>query len=487
MRARSIVLLVIALAFAADPVVGLFSRSSAPRTADADLLRQRAVPLDMAAPYAAEAYRFLDGAVRQASIVQLGESIHVTAEFPHARLPLIRYLHEQMSFDVLALEGSLTQAWLAQEYLYGATDDGPARITRAQQLAWFKLWNTREMADVMAYVDATRGTAQPLYLTSFDVQTGASAEFGMQPAVLDALYDSLAAFDVPTAGGLSRNDFVTALSPVVQCAIGSPDGLGPAKGPALQSIQQLETWIAQIRPTLKTKRPPAHVAALDLIPDNLRDHVDLCEHATQWQRRRDELNADNALVLRANVSSSHKVILWAHHSHVAYNSTGGRLPSMGQHLRDRIGEDVYTVGLFAGHGRFLDVAPLSVHELPPLRGVGIERLLDAVERRSYFVDLRSLPIDDPSAGWMITQSSRMEGRRTTSAVLAKDFDAAIYIAHVSPGSDMMPRGAIMVLQVFGVLVDHLLGATIIVIALVLSIVRWIHLRVVRRKERRSTR
>jgi hypothetical protein len=88
---------------------------------------------------------------------------------------------------------------------------------------------------------------------------------------------------------------------------------------------------------------------------------------------------------------------------------------------------------------------------------------------------------------MITQSSRMEGRRTTSAVLAKDFDAAIYIAHVSPGSDMMPRGAIMVLQVFGVLVDHLLGATIIVIALVLSIVRWIHLRVVRRKERRSTR
>jgi len=81
----------------------------------------------------------------------------------------------------------------------------------------------------------------------------------------------------------------------------------------------------------------------------------------------------------------------------------------------------------------------------------------------------------------------MEGRRTTSAVLAKDFDAAIYIAHVSPGSDMMPRGAIMVLQVFGVLVDHLLGATIIVIALVLSIVRWIHLRVVRRKERRSTR
>jgi erythromycin esterase len=454
--------LTLVVAAAAELTISLFPLSYAPRLTDRAHLVKAAVPIDFGAAYAANSFGFLNEAVGDASIVELGESIHVTAEFPRARLRLVQYLHEALGFDVLALEGSLTQAWLAQEHLYRSQEPVGRRVERAQQLAWFKLWNTVEMRELMAYVDASRATAAPLYLASFDVQTGASAEFGMRPSVLEALADALEAFGTaPPDLHLTRRDLSARLAPVVRCPIGTSVGLGAAKQPALAAIDALQRWIEHIAPSVKQERPAAHLAALRLIPDNLRDHVTLCEHASTWQRTRDELNAENALVLRDEVSATHKIILWAHHSHVSYNSIGDRTPSMGQHVRERVGRSVYTIGLFAGGGRFLDVAPLSVHDLPPVNKVGVERLLASVGEPSYFINLLTLPTDDASAGWLVPQRSRMEGRWTRSTVLARDFDGAIYLQSVSPGTGMVADGPMLVLRVFGFFVEHVLSTAIV--------------------------
>jgi erythromycin esterase-like protein len=454
--------LILVVATAADLTSSTLPLTSAVRQSDRAQLTKAAVPIDFDAPYATGSFGFLNEAVGEASIVELGESIHVTAEFPRARLRIVRYLHEVSGFDVLALEGSLTQAWLAQEYLYRSKEPVAARVERAQQLAWFKLWNTVEMRELMAYVDAARATTTPLYLASFDVQTGASAEFGMQPSVLDALANALEAFGTAPADlHLTRRELTASLTPVVQCPIGSSVGLGVARQPALAAIDALQRWIERITPAVERERPAAHLAALRLIPDNLRDHLTLCEHAATWQRTRDELNAENALVLRDRVSASHRIILWAHHSHVCYNSAGAQTPSMGQHIRERVGRSVYTIGLFAGGGRFLDVAPLSVHDLPGVNNVGVERLLSSVGQPSYFVDLLRLPTDDVSAGWLVPQSSRMESRWTRSTVLARDFDGAIFIQRVSPGTGMIADGPMFVLRVFGFFVQHVVGTAIV--------------------------
>jgi len=477
LRSRTASIAILAVGVASEFVVGLVPLSSKPRRVDVDAIAEQAVAVDVSSPYTPGAYSFLERPIREASIVQLGESIHVTAEFPRARLQLIRYLHEQMGFDVLALEGSLTQAWLAQEHLYRSSDPPDRRIDHAQRLGWFKLWNTAEMRELMAYVELSRRTPRPLYLTSFDVQTGASAEFGMGQGVLSALVDGLGSFGTPAAVHATKNELVAALAPIVQCPIGDPAGLGSASAPAASAIDAIKTWIDVITPAVTRERPAAHLAALRLIPDNLRDHAALCEHATSWQKTRDELNADNALQLREQVSAAHKIILWAHHSHVGYNASGARIPSMGQHVRERVGPGVYTVGLFAGGGHFLDVAPLSVHRLPALNKVGVERMLDAVGKQSYFVDLRSLPTADPTAGWLVPMASRMEGRWTRSAVLARDFDGALYVREVHPGTGMVPDGAFAVLRVFGFFVDHLIATALVVFAslvrLVMGLVRFV--------------
>jgi erythromycin esterase len=475
---RTLALAALPIAIAADAAVGLIPGSSPPRPSDVEAIAARSRTVDVRAPHAASTLDFLSTAAGSASIVALGESLHVTAEFPLARLAIVRFLHERLGFDLLALEGSETQTWLAEEYLYRTPPGTDGRLARAQQMAWFKLWNTSQMRELLAYVDASQRTPHPLYLASFDVQTGASAEFALTPAVLTSLLDRLESFG-PLEGPLTRSGLASALAPVVQCQIGASGGLGPAKGPALTAIEAVRRSIEAISPAVARERPAAHVAALRLIPDNLADHVELCEHATTWQQTRDELNAANALMLRDQVSASHKIIHWAHHSHVFSNTPGSRIRSMGQHLRGRIGRELYTIGLFAGGGRFVDVAPLSVHELPALNKVGVERLLDAVGAASYFVDVSTLPTGDSAAGWLVPQSSRMEGRWTRSTVLARDFDGALYIRKVTPGTGMVPDRAFIVLQLFGLAVDHPLPAA----TGILLVVTWAAVAVTRRVRR----
>src|SRR6185437_3411288 len=69
-------------------------------------------PVNWQKPYSAANYDFLGALSDGKSVIQLGESIHMTDEFPRVRLQFIRYLHEQKGFDVLAFEGSWVQAWL---------------------------------------------------------------------------------------------------------------------------------------------------------------------------------------------------------------------------------------------------------------------------------------------------------------------------------------------------------------------------------------
>jgi erythromycin esterase len=466
-RRRAVLAIVFGGAALIDLAVGWTSCSSAPRSEDVAILSARAASLDLDTPYAMEDYRFLDAAVGSASVVQLGESLHITAEFPRARLRVVQYLHEQLGFDTLALEGSLTQTWLAQEQLYRSTD--PQRITRAQEIAWFVLWRTPAMREVMAYVDSTKSTPHPLYLTSFDVQVGMSAAYRGQPGIVTDLVEALRVYGPPP-------DFVR--EPELRRGLAAVVGCAGDRDAAAKAVGDLEAWIKTIH-----VQPAEHASALGMIPDNLRDNLELCAHAARWQEVRDDINARNVVKIRDHLSPSHKIIAWAHHSHVAYNSTGKHVPSMGQHLHDLLGRGLYTIGLFAGTGRVIDGSVIGERNLSAISKVGVERMLGAVDRAAYFIDVSRLPTNDAAAGWLVEQTSRFETLSNRPTVLAHDFDGAIYIARVHPSPFDDSFAVRWLLRIWGFAIEHAIAVAIVVLAGVgfgaRAIVRWL-LRVARR-------
>src|SRR5262249_62041626 len=113
-------------------------------------------------------------------------------ELPRIRVRFVRYLHEQLGFEALALEGSLAQSWIAMEHLYRTKD-----VDDAQAIAWFPLWHTAAMRELMAYVAETQATPHPLYLTSFDEEIGASAAHEGDEGVVIALFEALRAYAPP--------------------------------------------------------------------------------------------------------------------------------------------------------------------------------------------------------------------------------------------------------------------------------------------------
>jgi hypothetical protein len=108
--------------------------------------------------------QFLKPLLEGKRIVLLGEAAHGVAESNWAKVRLIKFLHEQMGFDVVAFESSFDQCYDADKLIGKLTPhDVMARCL-------FPLWHTREVDGLFDYMAAARKTATPLALAGFDIQ-----------------------------------------------------------------------------------------------------------------------------------------------------------------------------------------------------------------------------------------------------------------------------------------------------------------------------
>lgn len=426
--------------------------------------------IDLAALYRAADYAFLAPALAERSVVQLGEAVHMTRELPAARLPFVRYLHEVRGFDVLALEGSAVDAWLAMEFLR-RSDGGDEAVRKSQQMAWFGLWQTDAMHALMRYVADTRRTPRPLYLTSFDVQVGSGRAYGS--AVVPALVGALRAYGVaPPTGDPAA--WAAALQPMFNCRATGFPATARARTDAERAADQFADWVAVIRPRIAAAADGArHAAALAMLPDVVRANIALCAaaHAVggdaglrAYQVTRDSLSAEVGRDLVESIGAGAGVITWAHHSHLNYNSAGANPVSFGQRLRASLGTRVYTIGFFAGEGRAYAVDdaalfPLAIRRLCARTRFGVETLLDQAGRRlqagAYFVDFGSLDArESGNAPWLMPTSSRIERCARYTFTPARDFDAAVFVRRVSaPVEWLLPRPLAWVPHVLGLWLD----------------------------------
>jgi erythromycin esterase len=393
--------------------------------------------LDWDKPYDAGKLAFLKSSIGDRTMVQLGESIHLTDEFPRARLPIVRYLHEEMGFDVLAMEGSEVDTWLAQDSLYKSSDAMPKKALDAQRMAWFGIWQTEAMTEVMKYVAGTMETARPLYLTSFDIQPGSGYGFrsnGMN--ALDRFFKAVSAY-APPPDGEAFARWSAAFQPFLdRCYVATAARTEPQRKAMDEALAELSVWL---RGASSQVRPAVHGRALYAVIASLRGTFELCgvapTHpfgAQSYQRERDRENALNALTIQNQVSQSGKVILWAHHSHVNQGTLGNNVPSMGQSLAETLGKRLYTIGLFAEDGEAMpsqNVRSMTAKALPTVSGFEVEGALGKLAAFDYFLDLSS-----PSLPEVVHRAAttRVETEGARKFVLDRDFSAAIVVHRVHP-------------------------------------------------------
>ena len=379
-------------------------------------------------------WQFLPLILHDVDVVALPEPIHMTHEFPVVRLGIIKFLNEHMDFHLLAMEGSLVDAWATQDrFLTSTKSDGDATDA---QLALFPLWNTPEIHQLFQYEAASWATPTPLYITAYDVQPGTGkGTYGLEAFRL--LADRLASYSPPPTP-FAVETWLSDLQPLTAAC----RAFTPAHIPTVtRAILQLESWIATAVPAVANRFPevPMHAESLRLLPANLRGSLALCsgtaaDASANYKALRDREGASFAELLQ-KISADRKLMLWAHWSHLAYHDPVAG-PSVGQLLRQKVGTRLYTIMPVAERGSAIVIFPSRGSD----DDIGFGRvwpgsdrfskMMEALSPGPFFLDLRDAAVQNGEA-FTGNQSVWIESRRR-DLPLIQNTDAIVWLKHVSP-------------------------------------------------------
>lgn len=294
----------------------------------------------------------------EARIVQLGEQSHGDSATFHAKTRLIRFLHQEMGFDVIAFESGLYDCRKAWERFQAGADP-----QEAAEMGIFGIWTrSDQVRPLLNYIAQTARTDRPLELCGFDCQfTGLASHTALVPdlqAFLNSLPDQPVYREngavVIQAIGRIRKAGSAPTAHEQQRALAAFEtlrkALADAKSTAAQPAAELEFW----RQFLKSTAAFAQIA---WARSSDRSGLPLAEQFNP----RDAQMGDNMIWLARERYPQRKIIVWGATMHLLHNphridtrradlDYAGVEP-MGQHLKEALGDEVFTIGFTAYEGQ----------------------------------------------------------------------------------------------------------------------------------------
>ena len=349
----------------------------------------------------------LDRLIGDARIVALGEATHGTAEFFQMKHRLLEYLVERKGFTVFAIEGNWPEAEVADRFIQ--TGEGDAGAALATMRFW--TWQTMEVAALLTWMrryNATPSKRPALSFTGFDMQYPQAA--------------ATRAIDILHRAGSADRDAVRALYDGIE-RLDKPD----SDITAAQLVDGARKALALIdeqgaTPALTADDNRDLRQAARIVLQALEMRTDIGE--------RDRAMAENVRWLLEERFPGRKIVLWAHNRHIGTNLDCSAR-SLGDHLRDRYGDQMAIIGFATHHGevravrmkegKFQRGGPVAL-PLPPTREVSVETLFQEAGLSRFILDLRNLPTDSAVGAWL----AKPRSHREMGAVYDPDRDSNYY-------------------------------------------------------------
>ncbi|HUU17445.1 MAG TPA: erythromycin esterase family protein [Sedimentisphaerales bacterium] len=374
--------------------VGLlfFTVSSAEETPRKDdfriaWLKQHAIPLRSIDPND-EDFSDLEPllkVLRDVRIVQLGEQSHGDGATFHAKTRLIKFLHQELGFDVLAFESGLYTCRKAWELLQGGMEPH-----KAFSHGVLGIWSGSEQVRLLIdYWGRVAKSQQPLELCGFDCQLSDWAFHDLLVEDVNALWDKLGPA-APAAG--QRDAIAETLSK-----------LDHWYDPGPQERQQWHQAMAAWCKSLETARPSDALPQAEL--EFWRRVAAGCTWLTAiWGLRshapddfRPQQMASNLVWLARTVYPKRKIIVWAASSHLLRNPPPEWGVKMGHEVWKVLGTQTYAVGFTAAEGEYKGWFWDKAGQLEPPAPGSLEDLFVRAGFDNAFLDFRHL---GPDGAWL---------------------------------------------------------------------------------------
>ncbi|OBY77618.1 erythromycin esterase [Paenibacillus sp. KS1] len=412
----------IALGMAFTLVLSPFNASAAAQKNDGVKENIREITSTTSSNY--KDLEFLKPILKDKTVVSLGENFHRVAEYSSMKTRLIKYLHEELGYDVIAFESGLGDAFMTNENARNLT---PKEM---MQHSIFPIWHSKETLNLFEYIKKQQGTNNPLHLAGYDMQftSGYLTQFiaGWIAKVDKEQGQQYFNFEMQAMTDLYKvfNEY------------GMEDGHPEAKA-AVKKVKEtyepkynaLIQFIQEHKKEL-TAAYPANPHMVDIAIKTLGDRVKFIEmgmyNTKESYEFRDRIMADNVEWLMKVMYPGKKVILWAHNDHLAKNTSKiqtkeqgkwiGSFTSMGELLHKKLKDKAYVVGLYMNSGKASTITTQKLFDIKPMQKGSLEELMMRSGYKIAFADLSKQKSPKQSNSWMFKPIYAAEDGMTSEII-----------------------------------------------------------------------
>ena len=319
-----------------------------------------------------EDLEFLKKIIGNKKYVFLGESSHYVEEYSTIKKRLIKYLHQEMGFDVLLFESDFFNCNTS----YLICDS----ISTSEFLnnSIYDIWHTDVNYDLFNYIKKSKDSKNPLCFSGFDIKKSNITD----NRLLYHYYQNyLKAKDFTEFIALdtSINSYFNAVILNKNSKEYHSDLCQNLTDRCNKLLNSINTYKAN-----KEKKVFKHIIQDKIYLLNIIRQAH--NNPQKYNVLRDKYMAENLEWLAEKIFPDEKIIIWAHNQHICDNPDLGKyipeVPSMGHNISEKMKEQSYVIGLFGLTGN----EGWKKHDVSYMKKNSLEAVICRTENEISFID-----------------------------------------------------------------------------------------------------